>query len=138
MALAWMGVGSTKRSLSRARTSGPVRPRAENVFDGTKSMLRRPSTRDVAAKTGALVLACPRDNGANALEQIFREGSPSRAGRSANHAITELRAYIARTKAEARPRRAFGWPEWLQRRCDALYWGGSHSCREAEATREDP
>jgi hypothetical protein len=26
------------------------------------------------AKTGALVFACPRDTGANALDQIFREG----------------------------------------------------------------
>ena len=108
------------------------------MFDGTKSMLRRPSTRDVAAKAGALVFACPRDNGANASEQIFREGSPSGAGRSANHAITELRAYIAWTKAEARPRRASGWPEWLQCRCDAPYGAEAILCREAEATREDP
>jgi hypothetical protein len=29
---------------------------------------------DVVAETGALMFACPRDNGANALERIFREG----------------------------------------------------------------
>ena len=89
MAPAWMGVGSAKRSFSRARNSGSVRPRAENVFNGTKWMLRRPSTDDVVAKTNALVFACPRDNGANALQSIFREGSPSEAERNANHAITE-------------------------------------------------
>ena len=101
-------------------------------------MLRRPSTRDVAAKTGALVFACPRDNGANALEQIFREGSPSRAGRSANHAITELHTHIAWAKAEARPYRAFGWPEWLQRCCGTPYGAEAILHPEAEATRDDP
>ena len=64
-------------------------------------------------KHGALVFACPRDNGANALQQIFREGSPSAAGRSANHAITELRFYIAKMRAEARLGREFASHEWL-------------------------
>jgi hypothetical protein len=35
------------------------------------------------------MLASPRDNGANALELVFREGSPFEAERNANHAITE-------------------------------------------------
>ena len=43
----------------------------------------------IVAKAGALVFACPRDNGANELRRIFREGSPSETGRNANHAITE-------------------------------------------------
>jgi len=47
------------------------------------------------------VFVYPRDNGANALQKIFREGSPSRAGRSANHAITELRT-LHRTDAPQR------------------------------------
>jgi hypothetical protein len=107
MALAWMGVGSTKRSFSRARNSGSVRPRVENVFDGTKSMLRRPTTHDIAAKMGALVFAFPRDSGANASQRIFREGSPSGTGRNANHAITEYDIYMPWTKAEARRCREF-------------------------------
>ena len=61
-----MGVGSAKRSFSRARNSGSVRPRAENAFNGTKWMLRRPGV----ANTGALVFACPRDNRANVLERF--------------------------------------------------------------------
>jgi hypothetical protein len=36
-----------------------------------------PANAWVVAETGALMFACPRDNGANALEPIFREGSPS-------------------------------------------------------------
>jgi len=109
-----MGVGSTKRSLSRARNSGSVRPRAENVFDGKKSKLRRPSTYDVVARTGALMFACPRDNGANALKQFFREGSRPERDEIANHAITDFSAYIARVETKARPGREFGSPDWLQ------------------------
>jgi hypothetical protein len=87
-----------------------LRPRAEKVFDGTKSVLRCPSAHGVTAKTGTLVFAFTRDNGANALEQIFRKGPSSRAGRNANRAITEFDSYIAMTKAEARPCRKFAGP----------------------------
>ena len=43
------------------------------------------------------MFAYPRDNGANVLELVFREGSPSGVGPNANHAITEGSSYIAWT-----------------------------------------
>lgn len=44
-------------------------------------MLRRPPPQGHArGKDGALVFACPRDNGANALQLRFREGTSSEAG----------------------------------------------------------
>jgi hypothetical protein len=55
-------------------------------------MLRQRAAHGRAAKASALVFACPRDNGANALQKIFREGPPSGDGQNANHAITELHA----------------------------------------------
>jgi hypothetical protein len=70
-------------------------------------MLRRSATLDATARRAPLVFACPRDNGANVLQRISREGSPSRTERSANHAITELQPYIAWTKTEARLGRRF-------------------------------
>jgi hypothetical protein len=84
------------------------------------------------------VFACPRDNGANALQRVFREGSPSGAGRNANHAISEFPRYIASAKAEARPRREFGW----SRGCNVTV--APHmtlrplSSRQAEAMGDDP
>lgn len=59
------------------------------------------------------MFACPRDNGANALQRIFREGLPPGTGRNANHAITEFEFHIARVRAEARAAREFGSHEWL-------------------------
>jgi hypothetical protein len=53
-------------------------------------------------KTGALVFACPRDNGANALKRIFREGPPSRIRRNANHAITEYGILYAKTQRRSK------------------------------------
>ena len=53
MALAWIGVGSTRRSLASARNKGSVRPRLAKVFNGTKSMLRRPPMHDVVVEKRA-------------------------------------------------------------------------------------
>ena len=41
------------------------------------------------------MFACPRDNGANALQLRFREGTSSKFDPDANHAFTEWRFYIA-------------------------------------------
>jgi hypothetical protein len=73
------------------------------VFDGTKWMLRRPATHDAAPEKGALVFACPRDNGANALRLRFREGTSSEASEAP---ITHSRN-TALYRASAAERKAY-------------------------------
>jgi hypothetical protein len=102
MALAWMGVGSTKRSFARARSSGSVRPRVKNVFNGKRWMLRRPPTHGVATATGALVFAFPARQWGERVKTDSPGGLNGQSGRDANHAITEFVAYMPWTRPRAR------------------------------------
>ena len=77
----------------RAAEARPGRVSAK-VFNDTKIVApalatARPCLRQ---KASALMFACPRDNGANALRLRFREGTSSQFGPDANHAFTEWRS----------------------------------------------
>lgn len=85
-----------------------------------------------------MVFACPRDNGANVLERVFREGSPSGTGRNANHAITEFGTYIVSATAEASLTMTFGRAGHLQWRCGSQYDTTEPPCRKVEAVPDAP
>ena len=59
-------------------------------------------------KYGALVFACPRDNGANALQRVFREVRHALKAHDWQSADAAYRELVQRSPAAARPRRGLG------------------------------
>ena len=91
--MAWPGWGSVRgNAYFEGAQKGSARPRGRKLVDDTKHVLQR-RVAAVPRPKGALMFACPRDNGANALNGDSREGASQTGG--ANHAITEGIVYIA-------------------------------------------